>query len=258
VSENYILKAHLIHSKLRYSANFYSAVFGGAVKLPPPELRRQIKKTQYLTLWMSLMFRNTHLTQLLATLSLSALIAIPAIAAPAPKEQSVGSWSWSAHVGNLNIDSKVAREQGIDSSAWVIGVAAERLTSDSSLGFLVGLDFIGYDDNYSFSQDTNHGNKSSDASGAMVYAEFGPKVPFGQGGNNYFLAHAGVSGIFSSERGIGYCSDCYSEDIKVKGGLYGVLGVGHSFSRFDMGLQFQQYFSGDLDNSLRLNFSTSF
>jgi len=37
-----------------------------------------------------------------------------------------------------------------------------------------------------------------------------------------------------------------------------VLGVGHSFDRFDIGLQFQQYFSGDLDNSLRLRISSSF
>lgn len=205
------------------------------------------------------MLSNTHLPRkILITLSFAALLAAPAIVTAAPKEQAYSGWNWSAHVGTLNIDSNVAQEQRIEDSAWVLGAAAERFSSDSSLTFLVGIDLIGYGDNYSFRQETNKGEKSSDASAAMVYAEFGPKVPFGKDDSNYFLAHAGVSGIFSSERGIGYCTDCYSESIDVKGGAYGVLGVGHSFGRVDIGLQYQQYFSGDLDNSLRFNISTTF
>lgn len=204
------------------------------------------------------MSRNTSFSA--KTLSLLSLaLASSAFAAdPAPKAQAYSGWSWSAHVGTLSIDSKVAQAQGIDDSAWVIGLAAERYSSDSSMTFLIGADFIGYGDNYSFSQNTNKGEKDSDASGAMLYAEFGPRVPFGKDDTNYFIAHAGVSGMISSERGISYCSDCYSEDIEVKGGLYGVLGVGHRFDSFDLGLQFQQYFSGDLDNSLRLRISSSF
>lgn len=189
---------------------------------------------------------------------LSLIIASSAFADPTPKQQDYSGWSWSAHVGTLNIDSKIAKQQGIDDSAWVIGAAAERYSSNSNLTFLIGADFIGYGDNYSFSQNTNKGEKDSDASGAMIYAEFGPKVPFGKDASNYFIAHVGVSGILSSERGISYCENCYSEDIDVTGGLYGVLGVGHSFGNFDLGLQFQQYFSGDLDNSLRLRVSSSF
>jgi hypothetical protein len=158
----------------------------------------------------------------------------------------------------LNIDSKVADKQGIDSSAWVLGAAAERYSNNSSLTFVLGLDLIGYGDNVSFRQNTTGGRKSSDASGAMAYAEFGPRIPFGKDNANYFLAHVGASGIFSSERGISNCSDCYSEKIALTGGLYGALGVGHTFNSFDLGLQFQQYFSGDLDNSLRLRFSSSF
>lgn len=194
----------------------------------------------------------------LATSLTSALVASSVMAAPAPQNQASSGWSWSAHAGNVNIDSKIAKSQGIDDSAWVIGAAAERYSSDSILTYVLGVDFIGYGDNYSFSQDTNKGEKSSDASAVMAYAEFGPKVSFGKDKLNYFIAHAGVSAILSSERGIGYCTNCYSEDIEVDGGLYGVLGVGHSFSRFDVGVQFQQYFSGDLDNSLRLRISSSF
>lgn len=203
--------------------------------------------------------RTTHLfIRTFGLLSLGALLANPTLAETKAQTPAYSGWSWSAHVGSLNIDSKVARQQGIKSSAWVIGAAAERYSSDSILTFVVGVDLVGYSDNYSFSQETNKGEKDSDASAAMVYAEFGPRLPFGKDNNNYFIAHAGVSGIFSSERGIGNCTNCYSEDIDVKGGLYGVLGVGHTFNNFDLGLQFQQYMTGDLDNSLRLRISTSF
>ncbi len=192
------------------------------------------------------------------TLSLLSLLLATSAVAATPKEQAYSGWSWSAHVGTLSIDSKVAEQQGIDDSAWVIGLAAERYSSDSIMTITLGADFIGYGDNYSFSQNTNKGRKSSDASGALIYAEFGPRMPFGKDDTNYFVAHVGASGMINSERGISYCLDCYSEKIDVNGGLYGVLGVGHRFNSFDLGLQFQQYFSGDLDNSLRLRISSSF
>ncbi len=205
------------------------------------------------------MLRNTHLTRnILTALSFTALLASPMIASAAPKEQAYSGWSWSAHLGTLNIDSKIAEEQGVEDSAFIIGAAAERFSSDSILTFLVGFDLISYEDNFSFSQETNKGEKSSDASAAMIYAEFGPKLPFGKESNNYFIAHVGLSGILSSERSIGYCTDCYSESIDIDGGAYGVLGVSHSFSRVEIGLQYQQYFSGDLDNSLRFNIATTF
>lgn len=202
---------------------------------------------------------TTHTPRkILSLIALGALLASPVMAEDAAKQPAYSGWSWSAHVGTLNIDSKVAREQGIDSSAWVIGAAAERYSSDSILTFLVGADLIGYGDNYSFSQDTNKGEKDSDASAAALYVEVGPRVPFGKDNSSYFVAHAGASVIMASERGISYCSDCYSEDIKVKGGAYGVLGVGHTFGSFDLGIQFQQYLSGDLDNSLRVRISSTF
>ena len=205
------------------------------------------------------MLRNTHTPRnILTALSFAALLATPMMATAAPKEEAYSGWNWSAHVGTLNIDSKVAQVQGIEDSAWVLGAAAERFSSDSILTFLVGIDLVGYSDNYSFSQDTDHGQKSSSASAAMVYVEFGPKIKFGAEENNYLITHIGLSNLFGSERSIDFCSDCYSENIDVKGGAYGVLGVGHSFGRVDIGLQYQQYFGGDLDNSLRFDVSTSF
>ena len=186
-----------------------------------------------------------------------ALLATQVMAAE-PKEPAYSGWSWSGHAGTLNLDSKVAYNEYVKDSAWVIGLAAERYSSDSNLTFVIGLDLIGYDDEASFRQDTTGGRKSSDASAVLGYVEFGPRVPFGVDKSNYLVAHAGLSGVFSSERGIDNCSNCYSEDIDINGGFYGVLGVGHSFGSWDLGLQFQQYFSGDIDNSLRLRVSSSF
>lgn len=203
--------------------------------------------------------RNTHFPiKTLSLLSLSALLASSVMADPAPQEQAHDSWSWSAHVGTMNIDSKTAKEQGVGDSAWAIGLAAEHYIGKSFLTVALGVDFIGYDDNYSFSQKTNKGNKKSDASAALMYIELGPRITFGKDNSNYFIAHAGASKMLSSDRGIGYCTDCYSENIDVNGGLYGALSIGRTFDHFDLGLQFQQYFSGDLDNSLRLRISSSF
>jgi hypothetical protein len=205
------------------------------------------------------MSRTLHISyKTLSLFALGTLLASPLMAAPAPKEQAYSGWSWSAHLGSMNIDSKVAEAQGINSSAWVFGAAAERYSSDSILTFVIGLDLISYDDYAEFRQNTTGGRKKSNASGGLGYIEFGPKVDFGKNNDNYFVAHAGLSAMFSSSRSIDYCSDCYSESIDVNGGFYGVLGVGHTFNNFDLGLQFQQYFSGDLDNSLRVRISTSF
>jgi hypothetical protein len=64
--------------------------------------------------------------------------------------------------------------------------------------------------------------------------------------------------MLASERGISNCSNCYSEDIEIDGGIYGVLGVGQTLGSLDLSVQFQQYLSGDLDNTIRLKLSGAF
>lgn len=194
----------------------------------------------------------------LMSCSLVILLSSPLLVSAAPEPEATSGWSWSGHVANLNIDAKAADDQYIDSSAVVFGFAAERYASDSIYTFTAGVDFVSYDDKGSFSQNTTGGVKDSDASAILVYVEYGPRFALGADKANYVTAHAGFSGIFASSRGIGYCSNCYSEDINLDGGAYGSLGIGHSFTSFDIGLQFQQYFTGDLDNSLRLRFSSKF
>jgi len=194
----------------------------------------------------------------LRNITLLSLLCSPLTAMASAANNDFSGWNWSGEIGTLNIDSTVADQQYIEDSATLFGFAAERYSNNSDFTFTMGLDFISYDDNNSFVQNTTDGYKSSDASAMLIFAEFGPKVRFGEDNMNYFIAHGGVSHVFGSERSVAFCSDCDSQKIDVDGGFYGILGVGHSFNSFDLDLQFQQYFTGDFDDSLRLKLSFSF
>ena len=179
-------------------------------------------------------------------------------AAFAANQPGYDGWSWSGNLDSMRIDKKVAQHEYIGDTALVFGLAAEHYSSTSEYTYAIGFNFVSYDDQVPFTQETNHGRKSSDASGILGYVEFGPRYHVGADGMNFVVVKGGLSGMFSSERGIGYCSNCYSEKIHVDGGLYGVIGIGHSFNSFDLALNFQQYFSGDIDNSLSLKLSSTF
>jgi len=167
-------------------------------------------------------------------------------------------WSWGVNVDKLSIDKDVAWYNWVDNKAWLIGLSAEHFNSANDFTYTIGVDFVSYDDDASFSQYTNHGYKSSDADGMLLYIEAGNKLRFGARGDSFVNVKVGANTMIGSERGIGNCSNCYSEDINIDGGLYGVVGVGHSFNSFDVSLNFKQYFSGDLDNSIGLKFATTF
>lgn len=196
---------------------------------------------------------------ILTTLSLGSTQAL------AHKQASYGGWSWSGNIEHINIDPDVAhrRDVQIGESATALGIGAEYFTANEGPSFSLGLSYILYNDNnefYQYVHDDWNGRsyEQSDANALMASAEIGQKIPFGWDQLNFFTARAGVNGIFASERAIANCSNCYAEDLDINGGFYGVLGVGHSFNRMDIELQFQQYFSGDLDNSLRLKISSRF
>jgi hypothetical protein len=191
----------------------------------------------------------------------------------AHNQPAYGSWSIATNLDHINIDSEAANRPDVmvDDSATALGVAGEYLFSGSDMAFAVGLNYIMYNDNNEFSQyvednwnddwydDWDDGSyEESDATAFMLFAEVGPKIYFGPDELSFFSVRGGASVIFDSTRSISFCSDCYSEDINLDGGLYGALGIGHSFSRFDLSLQFQQYFTGDIDNSLRLKAAFNF
>lgn len=179
-----------------------------------------------------------------------------ALAAKQPVDD--GGWSWSGNIDSMHINKDKAAREYIGDTAVVFGLAAEHYSSSNEFTYALGVNFIAYDDQAGFSQSTNKGRKSSDASGILLYVEAGPRYHFGADGMNFVVVKGGLSTMVSSDRGIGYCTNCYSEKIDVNGGAYGVLGVGHTFNSFDVALNFQQYFSGDIDNSLSIKLSSSF
>lgn len=184
-------------------------------------------------------------------------------AQPDPNNVRQTGWSWSGHIDHVNIDKEAAAEQWIEDTAFAIGGAAEYYASDSENTLSLGASVLFYRDNAEFSQYVEdwwgyEGYEDSDANAFMLFAEYGPKYRFGQDNMSFFSVRGGVSGILGSERSISNCSNCYSEDIEIDGGVYGVLGVGQTLGSIDLSLQFQQYFNGDLDNTLRLKISGAF
>lgn len=183
--------------------------------------------------------------------------------AQSPDNVRQTGWSWSGHVDHINIDKEAADQQWIEDTAFAIGGAAEYYASDSENTLVLGGSILFYRDNAGFSQYVedywgDEDYEESDANAFMLFAEYGPKYRFGQNNMSFFSVRGGVSGIFGSERSISNCRNCYSEDIEIDGGLYGVLGIGQTLGAIDLSLQFQQYFSGDLDNTLRLKISGAF
>jgi hypothetical protein len=166
-----------------------------------------------------------------------------------------GSWNFSVDLDSMKINSDAAEREYIDDKATVLGFAAEYDTGKNGIVVGGGFDLISYDDNAGFDQNTNRGNKSSNASGSLLYVEAGPTLHFGTEAKAFFDARLGYSHMMQSERSIDYCSNCYSEDINIDGGAYGTLAIGRLLGdHFALSLEYQQFFSGDLDNSLGLKF----
>lgn len=176
-----------------------------------------------------------------------------------PHQDYSDGWSFGLNFDRLSLNQDAANRDDIQlqREADVLGISAEYFTSDSDMTYAVGLNYIAYGDNNPFFYEHRSGYyEQSDAHAFMVYGEAGPKFRLGRDGMTFVNVKMGVSSIFGSERSI-EC-DCVSEELNLDGGLYGVLGLGHSFGWLDVAVNFQQYFTGDFDNSLGLKFSTTF
>lgn len=199
-------------------------------------------------------------------LGASLLASAALIAAPAKNNTVQTGWSWSGHVDHVNIDKVAAAkdEARVEDTATAVGGAAEYYSSNSENTLSLGVSLLFYRDNAAFGQyvegywngDVDY--EESDANAFMLFAEYGPKYRFGQDNMTFVTFRGGLSGVLGSERSISNCSNCYKEDIEIDGGLYGVIGIGQTLGSLDLGLQFQQYFTGDFDNSLRLKLSGAF
>lgn len=203
-------------------------------------------------------------TLLKTCLIYTGLLASSAFAAtPAQTNDDYTGWSWSGHLDHVTIDAQAADDQWIEDTATAIGGAAEYYSTASENTLSLGASFLFYRDNAEFSQYVqdywgDEDYSESDASAFMLFAEYGPKYRLGRNNMSFVTLRGGVSGVLASERGIANCSNCYSEDIEIDGGVYGVIGFGQTLGNLDLSVQFQQYFSGDLDNSIRLKLSGAF
>jgi hypothetical protein len=166
-----------------------------------------------------------------------------------------GTWAFTFGVEQVVFDKEQAWHEGIDDSAPALILEGEYFFH-SHYSLTLGLAFLPYDDDATFSQDTTGGYKNSDASGMPIYGELGYKRFFGANAKTYITARAGVSAMISSERSISNCTNCYEEDIDIDGGVYAMLGagvrLGHSWT---LGLHYKNYFSGDIDNAVGIAFS---
>ncbi|MFS1523774.1 hypothetical protein ACL7TT_06610 [Microbulbifer sp. 2304DJ12-6] len=181
------------------------------------------------------------------------------------EQQDVQSrWSFSANLSQVNLDSEQAGLEGVGDSAWSIDVSANYLQNNWISSF--GLGYLEYDDEQEFSQAVegtglfNDGDISvndSSASAVTAFVATGYQWQFIEQGMNV-IAQAGYTHLFASERGIDNCSNCYDENIGIDGGVYAKVSGQKDFERFSLGLYFQQYLTGDIENATGLLISSSF
>lgn len=172
---------------------------------------------------------------------------------------SYGKWIWGGSVGLLNIDQSAAAEEFIDDKATAIDLFAEY--SKQRWLTTLGLDFVMYDDNAGFRQRTedyygNTQNSSSSATAFGLSAAFGPQWTFGGAEKTKVYVQGGLEHLLSSERSIGNCTDCYSEDIDISGGAFAKAGVRFNVGAVAIGFSYQQFLGAELDNSFRFVISS--
>jgi len=168
-----------------------------------------------------------------------------------------GSWAFNFGVEQVSFDKEQAASPDafIDDSATGLILEGEYFFR-SHYSATIGIEFLQYDDNASFSQDTTGGYKDSDASGMPIYGEVGYKRFFGPNDKTYITARGGMSIMLSSERSISNCSNCYDEDIEIDGGFYGMLGLGVRLGdAWALGVHYKNYFTGDIENAVGLTVS---
>ena len=176
-----------------------------------------------------------------------------------------GEWAWSMSVTSSVLDDSVLKE-GIDDSAFGFSLDADYLR-DSWITSL-SVEYLEYDDNASFSQEVvgsgliNKGDRSSetsDASGLLLGVATGPLGYFGENNDIAWYAQGGFNFMINSERSIGYCDNCDSEDIDIEGGLFVKVGIIKNLESFSIGLHAKQYvISESLGSTIYLSAGTKF
>ncbi len=177
-----------------------------------------------------------------------------------------GEWGYTAYANIVNIDSDTALAQGIDDSAYSIGISADYLQNNWITS--LGAEIIVYDDNAEFTQVVegsgvfNRGDVSTESSTAnaiLAYVGTGYQWSFGEEQDVALTLQGGFSHLFESTRSIDSCSNCYSEDIDVDAGAYVKASLLKSGETFRFGVHIQQFLGGDgLTNAIGLSLGSTF
>jgi len=175
-------------------------------------------------------------------------------------------WTLGFNAAVVSLDQDTARLEGIKDNAYLVGIVANY--SQEQWITSLGVDVLVYDDNEEFKQTVvgdgvfNDGDisvESSSANGALVSVATGYQWFFGKQKDITLKLQGGYGHMFSSERSIANCSDCYEEDIDVKGGVFLKVGALKSNETFDIGIYAQQFLTGDgINNAIGLDATFSF
>lgn len=155
-------------------------------------------------------------------LLLSAVASAAAAQQPMAESAAYRS-SWGASGEVINFDPAIAAYNGIDDSGLGMGVSYSG--QKGLFNFNIGLSFFFIDDEAEFSQRIENnwtGDESTEESSidaGSVYIDGGIQVPVSESGNFLLGLNAGYR-YFDIDRGISYCSDCYSEDISIDSDTY--------------------------------------
>lgn len=194
---------------------------------------------------------------------LATLISASSLSAFAQEEEtpSPGSWEFGIGIGHANIDQEAARSEFIDDGALNFSLTAMYLKNNWMT--TLGTEIISYDDDASFSQDVTSpffgdSTEDSSATGILFTGAFGYRWTYQENDAASTYLQAGASFMIDSSRGIDNCSNCYSEDIDIEGGGFIRGGVHYSWNAVGLGIEYTQFMSGDLDNTIMLHLTTSF
>lgn len=178
-----------------------------------------------------------------------AVIATPAMQHP---------WGLNMQIGQINLTPSAAKRVRFNETATLLTIGGERRWNDYNLSAASGFNIMLYRDKAGFSQNTTQGVKDSSASGGAFYVQAGPQARLGENQAIKLFLHGGYNQVLSNARTIDYCSNCYSEKIKIKSGPYIAAGIGYTYNTINWGVQYVKYSSGDFKDSFGLHITTRF
>lgn len=178
-----------------------------------------------------------------------------------PTVELAKRWIVNVSVERVSMDEEVTASQWVEPDANAIMFEAEYYLNQN-WSTVVGLGYLQYDDLNGFSQLTESiyggdvDSSGSTASALPLVFDFGytrftdSNVPF------YYTLRGGTTYLLASERSIENCTDCYSEDIEIDGGVFAQAGFGFNPARWlTIGLYYKSYFSGDIEDSIGIKFA---